>query len=228
MTIWPGFANRIRPLRVTARNIFPANREHKRRIIFETADMFKAFQPHRGNAIVMPTGTSGRHWRGLSSNEKLDLEIIGAMGQTTSTALGLALALPNEKVVLFDGEGSLLMNLGILATIAGQKPKNFFHFLMDNECYATTGGQPVPNAGETDYAAMAKEAGYALAYNFDNLEDFVTNVGRIMEETGPVFVAMKIVPEIETDPIGRRQWDPGRPRSKAIKDLQEELGIAGA
>ena len=70
------------------------------------------------------------------------------------------------------------MNMGILATIAGQKPSNFVHFLMDNECYATTGGQPVPNAQEIDYAGMAKEAGYSAAYNFDNLEDFATQCGK--------------------------------------------------
>ena len=193
--------------------------------MFNAEDMFKAFQSHRGNAIVIPTGTCGRHWRDVSTNEKRDIGLGGAMGQTTSAALGLALAQPDEKVVLFDSEGSLLMNMGIIATIAGQKPKNFFHFLMDNECYATTGGQPVPNAEEIDYAGMAKEAGYAAAYSFDNLEDFVTNVGRIMGETGPVFVSMKMVPEIENEPIGRRQRRPSRSRSQAIKDLQEELGI---
>ncbi len=193
--------------------------------MFEAEDMFKAFQSHRGNAIVIPTGTCGRHWRDISTNEKRDIGLGGAMGQTTSAALGLALAQPDEKVVLFDSEGSLLMNMGIIATIAGQKPENFFHFLMDNECYATTGGQPVPNAENIDYAGMAKEAGYAAAYSFDNLEYFVTNVGRIMEETGPVFVSMKMVPEVENEPIGRRQRRPARSRSESIKDLREELGI---
>ena len=190
--------------------------------------VFKAFQPHRGNAIVIAIGTSGRHWRDFSVYEKRDVIIGGAMGQATSAALGLALAQPDEKVVMFDAEGALLMNLGILATIAGQKPKNFFHLLMDNEVYATTGGQPVPNGQEIDYAGMAKEAGYATAYNFDNLEDFVTNLGKIMEETGPVFVALKVVPEVVNEPIGRRQRRPSRSRSEAIRDLQEELGIAVA
>ncbi|GIT01990.1 MAG: hypothetical protein CM1200mP27_06150 [Chloroflexota bacterium] len=52
------------------------------------------------------------------------------------------------------------MNMGVLGTVAGMKPSNFVHFLMDNECYATTGGQPVPNATDINYAGMAKEAGY--------------------------------------------------------------------
>ena len=149
------------------------------------------------------------------------------MGQTTSAALGVALGLPNEKVVLFDAEGALLMNMGILATIAGKQPQNFYHILLDNECYATTGGQPVPNAKNINYAGMAKEAGYAAAYRFDDLEEFDLHVGNILKERGPVFVAIKVVPEIENEPIGRRQRRPARTRAETIRDLQAELGIKG-
>jgi thiamine pyrophosphate-dependent acetolactate synthase large subunit-like protein len=158
-------------------------------------------------------------------NEKRDLTLGGAMGQTTSAALGLALALPNEQVVMFDSEGALLMNLGILATIAGKKPQNFYHFLLDNECYATTGGQPVPNAQNINYAGMAKEAGYAAAYHFDDLEEFGTHVGNIMSERGPVFISIKVIPEVENEPIGRRQRRPTRSRAETIRVLREELGI---
>jgi phosphonopyruvate decarboxylase len=193
--------------------------------MIKAADVFRVFQPHRGNAIVIPTGTSGRHWRDFSTNEKRDLTMGGAMGQTTAAALGVALGLPNEQVVLFDSEGALLMNLGILATIAGQRPQNFYHFLLDNGCYATTGGQPVPNAEHINYAGMAKEAGYTAAYSFDDLETFGARVGDILSERGPVFVAIKVVPEVENEPIGRRQRRPMRSRAETIRALQEELGI---
>ena len=135
--------------------------------MFAAKDMFTSFAPHRKESVVIVTGTCGRHWRDISSNEARDLPLGGAMGHTTSASLGLALAQPDEKVVLFDSEGALLMNMGILATVAGKKPKNFFHFLMDNECYATTGGQPVPNGQEINYAGMAREAGYSATYEFD-------------------------------------------------------------
>ena len=190
-------------------------------------DVFRVFQPHRANAIVIPVGTSGRHWRDFSTNEKRDLTMGGAMGQTTAAALGVALGLPNEQVVLFDAEGALLMNLGILATIAGKQPKNFYHFLLDNECYATTGGQPVPNAQNINYAGMAKEAGYTAAYRFDDLETFGAKVGDILSEKGPVFVAIKVIPEVENEPIGMRQRRPSRSRAETIRDLQQELGITG-
>ncbi len=70
-------------------------------------DVFRTFQEHRGEAIVIPTGTSGKHWMDFTTNEKRDLNLGGAMGQTTSAALGLALGLPQQKVVLFDSEGAL-------------------------------------------------------------------------------------------------------------------------
>ena len=196
--------------------------------MLEAAEVFKIFQQHRGDAIVIPTGTSGRQWRDFSTNEKRDLTLGGAMGQTTAAALGVALSLPNEKVVLFDAEGALLMNLGILATIAGMQPPNFYHFLLDNECYATTGGQPVPNAKNINYAGMAREAGYAAAYRFDDLEELERNMGKVLSERGPVFVAIKVIPAIENEPIGRRQRRAMRSRAETIRDLQEELGIRGS
>ncbi|MDP7587084.1 MAG: thiamine pyrophosphate-dependent enzyme [Dehalococcoidia bacterium] len=194
--------------------------------MFDSADMFQAFVKHREKAIVLVTGTSGRDWRDVSDDENRDLSLQGAMGQTNTAALGFALAQPSEKVVLFDSEGALQMNMGVLGTVAGMKPKNFFHFLMDNECYATTGGQPVPNAGDINYAGMAREAGYAATFEFDNLEDFADSIEAIMKEEGPVFVAMKMIPKVENEPIGRRVRKPQRTRAETIKVLQSELGIS--
>ena len=193
--------------------------------MIDAADVFKAFQEHRGDAIVSATGTAGRHWQDISANERRDVSLGGAMGQTTSAALGLALGLPDEKVVLFDAEGSLLMNLGAIASIAGKKPANFYHFLLDNECYATTGGQPVPNSQGIDYAMMAQGAGYASTHSFTDLEEFATSVGEIMAETGPVFISIKVIPEVENAPIALRQRRPSRGRMETINALREELGI---
>jgi sulfopyruvate decarboxylase subunit beta len=195
-------------------------------MMIQATDVFKVFQQHRGDAIVIPIGTSGRQWRDFSTNEKRDLNLGGAMGHASSAALGVALSLPNEKIVMFDAEGALLMNLGILATIADKQPRNFYHFLMDNECYATTGGQPVPNAKNINYAGMAREAGYAAAYQFEDLESFTRQVGEILSQNGPVFVAIKVVPQIENEPIGRRRRRPTRSRAETVRALQEELGIA--
>lgn len=193
--------------------------------MFQMPDVLNTFQRYRGNAIVIP-GRGSRHWINISTRPKRDVPLGDpAMGGHASFALGLALAQPDEKVVLFDSEGDLLMNLGALPTIAEQEPKNFYHFLLDNECYATTGGQPVPNARNIAYDVIARGAGYPHTFAFEDLEDLTNSIESILNLPGPVFVAMKVVPEIENEPIGRRRRWQTRSREQVIKELQEELGV---
>lgn len=193
--------------------------------MIEAKKVFEAFQEHRKNAIVHVQGTSGYHWDEITTNPNRDISLGGAMGQSTSAVFGLALGLENEKVVHFDTEGALLMNLGVLASIAGKRPKNFVHFLLDNGCYATTGGQPVPNGEDINYAQMAAAAGYSATYNFSDLEELTTSLEEIMNTEGPVFVAIKINPEIENLPMGLREKRKSRSRAQTINDLRKELNI---
>lgn len=192
--------------------------------MIETAEMLKIFQQYRGDAIVIP-GRAGRHWTRISTRPNLDLPLGDpAMGGHASFAFGLALAQPNRKVVLFDSEGDVLMALGILPTIAEHRPRNFYHFMLDNECYATTGGQPVPNAKNVSYDLFARAAGYERTFAFDNLEAFAINIERILAGPGPVFAAMKVVPEIRKPADRHKRWVPPS-REHTVQALQEELGI---
>jgi len=194
--------------------------------MIEAKKVFEAFQEHRGDAIVSVQGTSGKHWSDITTNINRDISLGGAMGQSTSAIFGLALGLPDQKVVHFDTEGALLMNLGVLASVAGKQPENFVHFLLDNGCYATTGGQPVPNSEEIDYAVIAEGSGYAATYNFDDLEELSTSLNEIMNEKGPIFVAIKVEAEVENLPIGLRERRQTRNRTQTITDLRQELGIS--
>ncbi len=196
--------------------------------MMHTAELLKVFAEYRGDTIVVP-GRGGRHWVKLTSHETLDMPLGDpAMGGHAGFALGLALAQPNRRVVLFDSEGDILMSLGMLATIAEQAPANFYHFLLDNECYATTGGQPVPNAKVVAYDALALGAGYPRAFAFSELPQFSQSLPGILAASGPVFVALKVLPEVENTPIGRRSRWNTRSRGKVIQDLQKELGVGGA
>ena len=195
--------------------------------MMETEEVMKVFAKHRGDAIVIP-GRGGRYWTRLSDRPGLDLPLGDpAMGGHASYALGLALAQPERKVVVFDSEGDLLMGLGVLATVAEQQPKNLYHFLLDNGCYATTGGQPVPNAQNVAYDGLARSAGYSQTYRFDNLERFAIEIERILGATGPVFTWLKILPEVENRPIKHRTRWQTRSRDQVISDFHRELGIGG-
>ncbi len=96
--------------------------------MIEAKKVFEVFQEVRGNAIVSVQGTSGKHWGEISTNPRRDISTAEAMGHSTPAMFGIALGIPDQKVVHFDTEGALLMNLGVLASIAGKKPKNFVHF----------------------------------------------------------------------------------------------------
>ena len=196
--------------------------------MMHTAELLRVFAEYRGDAIVVP-GRGGRHWVKLSSHETLDVPLGDpAMGGHAGFALGLALAQPNRKVVLFDSEGDILMSLGMLPTIAEQAPANFYHFLLDNECYATTGGQPVPNATTVAYDVLARGSGYPRAFAFTELPEFTRKLPDILAEPGPVFVTLKVLPEVENTPIGRRSRWQTRTRDKVVQDLRTELGVGGA
>ena len=85
--------------------------------------------------------------------------MLGSMGLASSIGLGLALAQPEKKMIVLDGDGSVLMNLGTLATIAHHAPENYLLVILDNCCYGSTGSQPTCTHLGTDLAALAKAAG---------------------------------------------------------------------
>jgi thiamine pyrophosphate-dependent acetolactate synthase large subunit-like protein len=191
--------------------------------MMRTADMLKAFVPYRKDAIVVP-GRGGRYWVELTAHPNLDAPLGDpAMGGHAGFGLGLALARPDKKVVLFDSEGDIQMSLGMLVTIAEQQPANFYHFLIDNGVYATTGGQPVPNAEKVAYDVIARGAGYPRTFAFTEIGDFERALPEIMRLPGPVFVACKVVAEIENEPIGRRRRWQTRTRDQVLADLRTGL-----
>jgi sulfopyruvate decarboxylase subunit beta len=146
---------------------------------------------HRGNRVVMPTMGSIAQWPALSDTP-LDFSYMpSSMGQGPALALGLALAQPKHGVISLCGDGSLLMNLGCLVTIA-QHPANLWLVLLDNGLYEITGGQEVAGSGATDYAGMARAAGIARVHAFDAIEFFRNSAAGLFSGDGPVFVWLKL------------------------------------
>jgi thiamine pyrophosphate-dependent acetolactate synthase large subunit-like protein len=114
--------------------------------------------------------------------------IWNAMGMTASIGLGLAMAQPDKRVIVLQGDGCLLMNLGCLATEAWRAPKNFVHIVWDNRMYQLTGKQPTATAGPTDLARVAEGAGLQKVERVETLAAFDAALQRALSEEGPWFI----------------------------------------
>jgi sulfopyruvate decarboxylase subunit beta len=99
-----------------------------------------------------------------------------AMGLASSTGLGLALCLLEQRVIVFDGDGSLLMNLGGLSTMARYRPKNMVHVVFDNESLLSVGGFPTATSTGTDLEGIARAAGIPRVATVREVESFKTSV----------------------------------------------------
>lgn len=154
---------------------------------------FTALAAVRDGAVIVGTYTSAFDYERIDPNP-LNLPAVGAMGQGSSHALGIALGVPQKKVWVLDGDGALLMNLGSLVTIANAKPKNLIHFVVENGTYEANGGHAIPGQGVIDFAGMARAAGYPEVFAFDDLAAFTAGIERVLKLDGPTFVVLKVVP----------------------------------
>src|SRR5438270_2359448 len=149
-------------------------------------DALQAIAAARGDAVCVPTMTTSPAWRTIAPAD-LSVGCVGFMGGASSLGLGLALARPDRRVLVFDGDGSLLMQLGSLATIAGARPRNLVHFLFKNGVYHTSGAQDIPGGLTVDFVTMARGAGYRQALVIDTLDDLKRRLPQLLTAEGPVF-----------------------------------------
>ena len=152
-------------------------------------DALRAIAAARGDALCVPTMTTAPAWRMIAPND-LSVGCVGFMGGASSLGLGLALARPERRVIVFDGDGSLLMQLGSLATVAGAAPRNLVHFLFKNGVYHTSGAQEIPGGGGVDFVQMAKGAGYRAASAIGELGELKRRLPSLLKEEGPIFVEL--------------------------------------
>jgi thiamine pyrophosphate-dependent acetolactate synthase large subunit-like protein len=116
----------------------------------------------------------------------------GSMGLASSIGLGLAMAQPERRVIVLDGDGSLLMNLGSLATIGWVRPKNLVLIVWDNQLYGTTGGQDTATAHGADLAAAAVAMGIRSVATVTNLEELTGVTTRVDAQSGPWVIVARV------------------------------------
>jgi sulfopyruvate decarboxylase subunit beta len=160
--------------------------------MMKRAECFRILKRHVTDEVVVSTYSSAVDWLALGERT-LNYFSVGAMGLDSSHALGLALGRPDKRIICLQGDGSLLMNLGCLVTIAAAAPKNLLHIVVQNRTYEANGGHPIPNT-RTDFAAMARSAGYAHAHEFSELANFEQQAAHVLQQEGPVFATLHVEP----------------------------------
>jgi thiamine pyrophosphate-dependent acetolactate synthase large subunit-like protein len=127
------------------------------------------------------------------ADRDLNCYTFGSLGLCSSVAHGIAMGRPDVKVISLDGDGSMLMNLGQLCTVANQAPPNLSVVVWDNEVHQTTGGQPTATAFKSNLALIAAGSGIEKAYEVRNEEELTALFDRIVSgEPGPFFIAAKL------------------------------------
>lgn len=125
-----------------------------------TAEAIDAIRACRRDEVVVTTMSGLGLW---PSAGPLDFRLLGLMGAASSIGLGIAIARPDIRVWVIDGDGSLMMQLGALAAVADAAPRRFHHIVIDNRIYAISGAQPLPAHETFDWPAAARAAGYVGA-----------------------------------------------------------------
>lgn len=161
----------------------------------------KLLMRHLHNELVVANLGSNSADLYAAGDRPENLYLRGSMGLTAAVGLGLALAQPKHRVIVLDGDGSLLMNMGTLSTIADQAPSNLVHIVFDNEAWALTGHQPTHTARVTDLAAVARGAGVRRVALVRTLEDFQRELASALQGEGPWCIVAKVEERGQAGPM---------------------------
>lgn len=165
------------------------------------------------------------HANGFISRESFNISdrlgnfyMIGSMGLASSIALGVALNRPDRRVMIFDGDGNVLMNMGSLAMISATQPKNLVHIVFDNEAYGSTGNQRTIS-GHVALEEIARAAGYPRAQRVETADALRRTAQELLTQPGPSFLLIKIEPDREERHIGRITHEPREIAARFMKAI---------
>jgi thiamine pyrophosphate-dependent acetolactate synthase large subunit-like protein len=188
------------------------------------ADLTKRLVAKLKNEEAVVAGIGNTNWDLYGAGHRpQNFYMLGSMGLACPIALGVALAQPERGVIALEGDGSILMSLGCLATIGKVAPRNLTIIIWDNGIYQITGKQPTATAGSTDMVAVAKGAGISNSHWVRDENHFEEIVSRRFNGDGPLFLAARI--DDKPGPI-QTPRDPALIRNRFMKGLG--VGKAGA
>ena len=188
-------------------------------------DALQVIHRQRRDAAVLTTMSAAREWQALEPHPKDLIYMPSSMGQGPPLGLGIALAQPDQRVIVINGDGCTLMNLGCLVTLTAKAPANFTLIIIDNGVYEVTGGQATIGAAakrtndeDVNFADLARAAGFTAVYEFDDIESWRYE-HEVIHDEGPVCIVLKTAPQLEGDIAAR---SPG-PAAERAQDFQKAL-----
>ena len=175
--------------------------------------------------VVLSLGSSVDEWYNAAPHMRSASLFQQQLGCVTPQAFGLAVGLPHRRIVSLDTDGGLLFNLGILATLANEQPKNLFIVIWDNECYQSIGGPPTHTAsGRVDIAAIARGAGIEHAYAVKTLDEFDRHCEAGLRAQLPYVVVAKIDRSVKRD-IKRKHSDGREDKYIFVRHVEQTENI---
>jgi sulfopyruvate decarboxylase subunit beta len=157
--------------------------------------------------VILSLGASVDEWYNAAPHMRSASLFQQQLGCVTPEAFGLAVGLPHRRIVSLDTDGGMMFNLGILATLGNEQPKNLLVVVWDNECYQSIGGPPTHTAsGRVDLAAIARGAGVEQAFTVRTVGEFDAHCARGLASDVPYIVVAKVAGTVQPD-IKRKHSD---------------------
>ena len=167
---------------------------HKRSLKYplRRREVVRGLLRERGHLMVV-AGLGAPAWDVTDAGDHpLNFPLWGGMGGAVSIGLGLAMARPNNRVLVLTGDGEMLMGLGSLSTVGLQQPQNLAVVVLDNEHYGETGMQTTHTSGPVHLAEIARASGFSKCWTIHEPGEIETTRQRIMQEKGPLFCGIKV------------------------------------
>jgi sulfopyruvate decarboxylase subunit beta len=175
--------------------------------------------------VILSLGASVDEWYNAAPHMRAASLFQQQLGCVTPQAFGLAVGLPHRRIVSLDTDGGMMFNLGILATLGNEQPRNLLVVVWDNECYQSIGGPPTHTAkGRVDIAAIARGAGIAQAHTVRDLAAFEEHCHKGLAAAEPYVVIAKVVPSVRQD-IRRKHSDGREDKYIFVRHVEATEGI---
>ena len=201
-------------LRTKQETHFPLIREEAIKLVVSLLD--------KDDIIVSTTGKTSRELfefrKAAGHGHHQDFLTVGSMGHSSAIALGIALQKPNQRVYCFDGDGAMIMHMGVLSTIGKFQPLNFYHIVFNNFAHDSVGGQPTA-ADVIDIPVLAKANGYKEAFSAQTAEEIRNALLKMKNAAGPALM------EIRCNKGARK--DLGRPTQSPLENKKQFAGFLG-